>query len=191
MSVVLITRPEPGASETAARLKAMGLIPVVAPALEVQRSQAASGGLGGIAATLLTSGNAVSGCPPQYRALPAFAVGDATAARARAAGFTDVRSAGGDAVELADLVAATLRPDAGPLLLATGHRLGADLAGDLRGRGFRVIRRTVYRTRPATDLPTVARGHLLGHDVAAALFFSAETARHFVNLIQRRAWITL
>jgi uroporphyrinogen-III synthase len=185
VSVVLITRPEPGASETAARIEAMGLMAVIAPTLEIRRYQAVLRGLSRITATLLTSSNAIAGCPPKCRELPVFTVGDATAARAREAGFTDVRSAGGDAMALADLVATTLLPDAGSLLLPTGHRLGADLAGDLRSRGFRVIRRTVYRTHSPAALPGVARSHLLRHDVAAALFFSAETARHFVDLIQK------
>ena len=184
VSVVLITRPEPGASETAARLEAMGLTPIIAPALLVEPVQLASRGLGRIAATLLTSSNAIAGCPPQCVELPAFAVGDATAARARAAGFTNVRSAGGDAVALADLVVATLRYDAGSLLLPTGHSLGADLARDLRSRGFRVVRRTVYRIGRPAALPAVIPRHLLRRDARGALFFSAETARHFVNLIQ-------
>src|SRR6185312_8437091 len=32
---ILVTRPEPGATQTAARLAAMGLIPILAPALEI------------------------------------------------------------------------------------------------------------------------------------------------------------
>jgi len=184
VSVVLITRPEPGASETAARVEALGLVPVLAPALEVQPLPFAAHGSGRIAATLLTSGNAVTFCPPLCRTSPVFAVGDATAAKARAAGFTDVRSAAGNAEALAELVAATLRPNAGALLLLTGHGLGAELARDLRGRGFRVLRRTVYRTRPPDALPAVAQRHLLHRDVSVALFFSGETARHFVNLIR-------
>lgn len=184
MSVVLITRPEPGASETAARVAAMGMTPVVAPVLEVQPIDVAERGLDRIAATLLTSRNAIASCPRLCHGRPAFAVGDATAAQARAAGFNAVRSASGNAAALAALVAGALSPNAGPLFLPAGQGQGQGLARDLRDRGFRVIRRLGYRTRPARVLPDAARTHLRAGDVEAALFFSGETARHFVRLLR-------
>ena len=72
-----------------------------------------------------------------------------------------------------------------PLLLATGRNQGEALATDLRVRGFRVIRRAVYAAMPVPVLPESARQALAGGDVTAALFFSAETARHFVLLVRR------
>ena len=56
---------------------------------------------------------------------------------------------------------------------------------DLRVRGFRVLRRAVYAAMPVPFLPEAARQALEGGDVTAALFFSAETARHFVLLVRR------
>ncbi|WP_415491802.1 uroporphyrinogen-III synthase, partial [Brevundimonas diminuta] len=50
---------------------------------------------------------------PRFRRHPVFAVGDATAEAARAAGFADVRSAAGDIHALARLIAAEAPP--GPL----------------------------------------------------------------------------
>jgi len=184
LSVVLITRPEPGATETAARVAALGLTPVLAPVLEIQEAKDEPRGLARIAATLLTSRNAVGPCPALCHGRPVFAVGDATAATARAAGFEDVRSADGNAIALAALVAGTLDPAAGALFLPTGHQQGQDLAADLRARGFRVIRRVVYWARPTALLPDEARAHLRKGNVKVVLFFSAETARHFVRLLR-------
>ena len=184
MDVVLITRPEPGASETAALIAAMGMTPIVAPVLEIEDAGTGLEGLDRIAATLLTSRNAVDPCPGLCHDRPVFAVGDATAARARAAGFKDVRNASGNAIALASLVAETLAPSAGPLFLPTGHQQGNDLARDLRSRGYRVIRRVVYWARPAAVLPDLARAHLRAGDVRAVLFYSGETARHFVRLLR-------
>ncbi|MFL5289837.1 MAG: uroporphyrinogen-III synthase [Rhodopila sp.] len=181
---MLITRPEPGATETASRVAAIGLIPVVAPVLEVEEAGSGLHGLDHIAATLLTSRNAVAPCPLLCHSRPAFVVGDATAARARAAGFTDVRSAGANAVALAALVAEMLDPAAGPLFLPTGQKQGHELAHDLRERGYRVIRRVVYWAKPAAVLPQAARAHLEQGDVRFAMFFSGETARHFVRLLR-------
>jgi uroporphyrinogen-III synthase len=182
---ILITRPEPGASETAARLKAMGMMPIVAPVLEIAAVDMPPSRLDHIAGTLLTSRNAVGSCPVCCHGRPAFAVGDTTAMQARGTGFMDVHSAGADAVALAELVAATLDPRAGPLFLPAGQGQGQALARDLRARGFRVIRRVVYRAKLPDALPEAARRHLADGDVGAALFFSADSARHFVTLVRK------
>ncbi len=183
LGVVLITRPEPGATETAARVAALGFRPVVAPVLAVHPSAHPPRGLDGIAATLLTSRNAVPGCPTSCHARPAFAVGDATARHAAEAGFRQVISASGDAVALAHLVAAMISPADGPLFLPCGQGQGFDLARNLRDRGFRVIRRVVYQAKAVPALPDDAATHLRDRQVGAVMFFSAETARHFVRLV--------
>jgi len=81
-----------------------------------------------VAVLALTSPNGVEAFAPlipRFRDHPVFAVGDATAEAARAAGFADVRSASGDIHALARLIAAEAPP--GPLL-APGAR---EPAGDL------------------------------------------------------------
>ncbi len=137
-----------------------------------------------MAATVLTSRNAVPGCPPACLAKPAFTVGSATAASARAAGFTNVIDADADASALPDLIAATISASGQTLFLPTGRGFGGDLTRALRLRGFRVIRRVVYQTAAAAALPGDAAAHLRREDLSAALFFSAETARTFVRLVQ-------
>jgi uroporphyrinogen-III synthase len=112
-----------------------------------------------------------------------FAVGDATAARAKDAGFETVLSAGRNAQALADLVAATQHPDDGPLLLASGERHGEKLAADLRARGFRVVRRVCYAAYPVQRFPHEASTSLLSGELHAVLFLSAETAAAFARLI--------
>ncbi len=177
MPDVLVTRPEPGASDTARRLTERGHRPVLAPLLGIVpraprlpvHAQA----------VLVTSGNSLSAAVPD---LPVFAVGDATAARARALGLSRVISAGRDAVALAHLVTDRCDPGAGPLLLLSGAGQGLNLAAALRGVGFRVIRRVTYATAAADVLPPHAAAMLRtggGH----ALFFSPQTARVFVRLL--------
>ena len=73
---------------------------------------------------------------------------------------------------------------AGPLLLACGRDQGQALAGDLRARGFRVVRRVVYAAAPPGTLPETARDAFASGSLTAALFFSAETARHCVRLLR-------
>jgi len=184
-SIVLITRPEPGAGDTARRVASLGLQPVLSPVLLVQPVPARLPPVSKIAATLVTSGNALAALPPPWHATPLLTVGDATAARARAAGFRDVRSASGDADALAALIARKLPPHAGPLLLASGQGQGQPLAAALRRSGYRIIRRVVYAALPARELAPAAVTALRAGHVRAVLFFSAETARHFVRLARR------
>ena len=130
---VWITRAQPGAARTAARLTALGFTPVVAPLLTIRAlpealSQAPD--LTTVAALAFTSPNGVEAFAalvpaPLLRDRPVFAVGDATAEAAREAGFADARSAAGDVHDLARLIAAT--PVDG-LILAPGAR---EPAGDL------------------------------------------------------------
>ena len=181
---VLITRPEPGASETAARVAAMGLRPVVAPLLEIRSTRVSLPPPEQIAAVLLASGSAVGPLPETYLAIPVLTVGAATAARARQAGFANVVSADGDASALAALVRSRLNPLGGALLLAAGRRQSLALAGELRASGFRVTRRVVYSAEPAGQLPEAAKAALLDANVRIVLFFSAETARCFMRLVR-------
>jgi uroporphyrinogen-III synthase len=182
---VLITRPQPGADETAARVAALGWQPVVAPLLEIHRLNRPLPAAKSVQAVLVASGNALPGLARRYRRLPLLAVGDATAARAREAGFTQVHSAGADATALAALAERSCDSAGAPLLLAAGRGQSLGLATALRERGFRVIRRAVYASVPVTTLPSAAANAAQSGRLRAILFFSAETARQFARLLTR------
>ena len=182
---VLVTRPEPGAGETAERLRRLGFAPVAAPMLVIRPGAVLPPHPAAPQAILVTSGNAVPALPAAWHGCPLLAVGDATAARARAAGFRLVESAGADATALAALVIARCRPAAGPLLLASGSGQGMPLAHALREAGFTLNRRVAYATRPSESLPPAAAAALAAGGVGAALFFSPATARRCVALLRR------
>lgn len=175
---VLVTRPEPGASATAARLTQMGFEPLLAPCLTIAHLPARLPESMG--ALVITSGQAVASLPASLRNTPVFCVGDATATRLRAAGFHRVESAGGDANDLYRLITARRLP--GTHVLAVGERQGLALARQLAQAGIAVLRRKVYTARPIRALPQPALAALTAGEVAAALFYSAETARSFVRL---------
>ncbi|MNX73715.1 uroporphyrinogen-III synthase [compost metagenome] len=128
---VWITRAQPGAARTAARLTALGYEPVVAPLLSIRPlpdALDAAPDFATVAALAFTSPNGVAAfaaLTSDLRDRPVFAVGDATAEAARDAGFADARSAAGDIHALARLIGA--RPIKG-LILAPGAR---EPAGDL------------------------------------------------------------
>jgi uroporphyrinogen-III synthase len=114
---------------------------------------------------------------------PTFAVGTATATAAAQAGFTSVLNADGDAAALADLVANSLAARDGTLVMPVGQGLGAELAASLRRRGFRVLRRVAYRAAPVDRLPEAAASWLAERQAGTVMFFSGETSRHFVRLL--------
>lgn len=106
---VLITRPEPGASETAGRLEAMGFLPIKLPLHEIRPLPVNAGAIpSGLAAVAVTSANAMrhatSEIIERLKALPCFAVGSSTANAAADAGFSAVIEGGGDAEALAETI---------------------------------------------------------------------------------------
>jgi uroporphyrinogen-III synthase len=180
---VLITRPHAAGEATAKLVAALGLRPVLAPVLEISSSAARLPSAAGLQAVLVASANALPALPPSYHRLKLLAVGNATADRARAAGFRQVHSAAGDVSDIVALTLAQCDPAGLPLLLAAGRDRGADPTPTLQSRGFTVIRRAVYAAVPVAALPEAARTALAEHSVRAALFFSPATARAFVHLL--------
>lgn len=179
---MLVTRPEPGGAETAARLRALGFRALAMPALVLQPRRFV---LPPCQAVLLTSRAAARALPPQPSGLLLLAVGEATAEAARAAGWADAVAAGGTAEDLARLASARLDPAAGPLLLAVGQGYALDLAADLRRHGFRVLRRIAYAATPATRVPGPVLAALRGDDgPGQVLFHSPRSAACAITLLR-------
>ncbi len=175
----MITRPAADAVATAERVRRLGWVPVVAPVLEIETLEI--GRPGAIDGIVVTSGNALASVS-DWAETRLLCVGDATAERARGAGFLDVRSAGGDATALA-AVAARHFGQGARLLFPTAEGEGIGLAEALRGAGFGVDRRLGYAVRPVGAMPEAAVAALEGGRVHAALFLSARTAGVFAGLV--------
>lgn len=182
----LITRPEPGAAQTAARLRALGHDVTVDPMLRI-----APTGVplpeGRFDAVAFTSINGVQAFAvhPQGRALrhlPAFAVGPRTAREARAAGFSAVTDCDGDAAALAGRLAAVL-PAGARILNPAGEDRAADLAGLLQAPGLELVLSIVYAAQPADALSGEARAALAAGTVTGALHFSQRTVKTLLRCV--------
>jgi uroporphyrinogen-III synthase len=172
---IWVTRAQPQAEATAARLRALGLEPVVAPVLEIRPVTGAAVDLAGVDALAFTSAAGVSAFAAlnDRRDRIVFAVGDATAETARAAGFTDVRSASGDVHALAALIAA-----AAPALVLnpTAADPAADLSALLAAQGVAARSVLVYETcETALAAPPA--------NLAGVLIHSAKAARAVARLL--------
>jgi uroporphyrinogen-III synthase len=91
MRPLVILRPEPGSSRSAARAKALGLEVVQISLFAVVPMEWEAPDPGAFDAIILTSANAVRHGGEEIlklKSLPVHAIGEATAAMARAAGFT-------------------------------------------------------------------------------------------------------
>jgi uroporphyrinogen-III synthase len=183
----LVTRPRTEAAELAEALAARGIAAIIEPLLEIHYRSEMAPDLGGVQAILCTSANGVHALArlSDERAVPLLAVGDSSAARARADGFTRVLSAGGAVGDLARLVRERLDPAAGRLLHVAGSIVAGDLAGMLRDDGFAVERAVLYEARPVAGFGADCVRALAAGIVDFALFFSPRTAAIFVRLADR------
>jgi uroporphyrinogen-III synthase len=152
MSVrVLILRPEPGASRTAAAAAALGLDPVTAPLFEVKAMSWRPPPLWAYDAVILTSANAVlAGGDKLTEMLDAacYAVGESTAQAALEAGFADMRTGPSDGAALVALMAADGVTEA-------LHLCGRDHS-ELEHPSIRIERRIVYAAHAVEALPAQA-----------------------------------
>ncbi|WP_292068994.1 uroporphyrinogen-III synthase [Brevundimonas sp. UBA7534] len=165
---VWITRAEPGAARTAARLLALGLEPLVRPLLAIEALAPDLPDLDAFSALAFTSVNGVAafGALTPRRDRPVFAVGDATAQAARAVGFDRVDSADGDLAALGRRIAASAT---GPVLAAVAETPAGDLAAAVRQAGGAVAVQAVaiYRARSTGATPPDAFDAVLIHSPRA------------------------
>lgn len=187
MRCVLVTRAEPGASETAARLRALGHNVIVSPMLVIEPVDA-NADVTGFRALLFTSANGVHAFAraSTARDILVFCVGDATGEAASANGFTDVRIAAGDVRALTQLVSTSRRPEDGALLHIAGADLAGDLIGDLQRKGFTTERRVFYRATPMRHLPMPVRNDLEAR-IDTVLFHSARGCAAFLDSVEKDA----
>ena len=183
---MLVTRPEPDATETAGRLAALGIAPVKLPLLRFVVLKTSLPDPKGFAAIAVTSANALRaleerGVLSRYLGLPLHAVGDRTAEVARKLGFTEVRSASGSFADLVEQLAhARIN---GPVFYPAGREISGDLARSLAPFGKMVITAPVYAMMPVEAVDPGLVDQLRDGEIGAALFYSRRTADTFVRMI--------
>lgn len=182
---MLVTRPEPEARETAARLSAIDIEPTLLPLLTrttLSTSLPEPRGFAGMAVTSANAFHALAdrGALENYLGLKVYTVGDKCAAQARAFGFTSVQSAGGTLANLVELLAHSRLQ--GPIFYPAARHQSGDLAKSLAPYGVMAVTARVYEMLPITELPDPVYQDLEGGRIEAALFFSRRTAETFVRL---------
>jgi uroporphyrinogen-III synthase len=178
MNRVLVLRPEPGASATVERARERGLAAIAVALFEIEPLDWQAPDTAAFDGLLLTSANAVRHGGEQLqrlRTMPVYAVGEATAAAAREAGF-DIAAVGEAGVDrLLGSVEAELR------LL---HLCGEDRREPADARQ-RITTIPTYRAK-SIDAPKLAPA---AGDVA--LIHSPRAGGRFAELVGERKGISI
>lgn len=179
MPVLLMTRPLEAARRFAVALPEAvqtRLEILFSPLVEIRPIEGtpdASGARG----LIFTSANGVAAAEAP-RDLPAYCVGDATAAAAAAAGYRAL-ACGGTADALVEHLL-RLRPD-GPLLHLRGTHARGDVAERLTAGGLPCTGQAVY-DQVLVPLTAQARAALLAQPPVIVPLFSPRSAQHFSRL---------
>ncbi len=193
---VLVTRPAPDNEATASALRDRGFEVLLAPMLRFESLAFRDDPDTSYGAVIVTSANALRAVEPQLSGsrllkLPLFAVGEHSAAAARAAGFGKVISADGDAEALRECVLKNVRAKQlkkkSALLYFAGSDISRDLAGELSRHGFEVVTQTTYRMVPLSGLPRETREAFATNRVEAVLHYSRRSASAFVDAVRTDA----
>lgn len=178
MRRIVVLRPEPGASETIARARALGLEAIAIPLFEVEPIAWRSPDIDKFDAILLTSANAarqLEDGPEALRALPVYTVGTATADAARRAGFA--LAAVGDSG--ADALIASIDP-----ALRLLHPCGVDRRATVAPQEITPL--PVYRARALPAPPGLGEAQN-----GVALVHSPRAGRRFAELVADRGSIII
>lgn len=191
---LLVTRPEPDATELKAHLVARGHEVMIEPLITISFDDGDPVELEGVQAMIATSRNglrALAGRPmlEQARALPVFAVGPGTAATARALGFEHVIRGPSGARELVALLAERAEVNGGPLLHLAGDTPAFDFVPALKRLGFHVVRPIVYTTARANRLSGCTLLRIRDGLIDGVLLLSPRTADVYTALIGQHALV--
>jgi uroporphyrinogen-III synthase len=184
---VLVTRPEPGASRTAKRLRDAGFSPLALPLSETRALPAVS-----VPETFdaiaVTSANAIRHASrallDRLAGSRCYAVGQKTAAAALQAGFADIVTGPGDADALANAIISAEKPGAAILYLCGRVRLPA-FEERLRAAGIDVGPVETYDAVGMDYESSFVRRLLDEQPVDAVLLYSANAAKAFVDIASR------
>ena len=171
---ILVTRPQPDAERTGARVAALGHEAVIAPVTRIVATGAPppAAPWDGL---IVTSAHALPAILDLSKTRPLFAVGARTAQQARDAGFAQVREGAGDAARLVDLVRETLAPGAS-LLHPVGRDRKSEPERSLRGAGYTLTLWECYAAEPVRALPEQVVADLRAGRIAAAFHYSRRSA---------------
>ncbi|MEM9469736.1 MAG: uroporphyrinogen-III synthase [Pseudomonadota bacterium] len=180
---ILITRPEPQASELEKQLRNLGFETFKEPMLTIQKIDYNNQGLDSADGYIFTSRTAfdfLEELPLDYD-LPVFVVGEKTALAAQKSGFKHIQAIAGNVENLAE----ELKNVQGNFVYFRGEYVSHDLNTLLIGhRALAIQNYIVYTTHQVQQFSDKLLKKLDNQEILSILFYSKRTADAFVKALQ-------
>lgn len=176
---ILITRPIDEAIFLADKLKLLGYSPIISPLLKIEFCCDLNlQNLSQYEALIISSKNAIKAIIEADKNVKLLIVGKETTAFARSLGFCNSIYMGENIAELKNKLSAYNK-----LLYLSGE----DITDTLSNIGSDIDRKIVYKAKAVISLPPEFIDFIKQDQLRACLFFSARTARLFVEFIKKYA----
>ena len=186
---LLVTRPEPDGSRQAKALADLGHSVLLEPLLEISFEADGALDFDGVQGLIATSRNGLraleTAAGPVPEDMPLYAVGEASACKARELGFKTVHEGPGDGAGLAALVCDKATPGEGALLHLAGEHLASDLKGRLEMAGFDVRQPVLYRARARAGLSAPVCAALSSGGIEGVILMSPRSAKIYQSLLDQ------
>lgn len=184
---LLVTRPEPDASATAERLRALGHHPIVAPLLTVTFIPPPPD-LQKPSAIIVTSGNGVRALSlwpdgAHWDGVPVYGLGSATGITVGGRPIT-VAVTVGTGRDLAEHIAGDIPVGRGQLLYIAGRDRAGELESLLAAVRYDVRVVEAYRADPVQEFPRAAKVALSAGDIDGVLLYSRRSAETYLRLAE-------
>lgn len=189
---LIVTRPEPAASKTAEKLRALGHEVAVSPVLEIVATGSEMPS-GGFSMVIITSANALRvleqhGFDQTLLDIPIYVVGDETAKKARELGFHNVHSATGNAKDLLALIKLQFiqsADDKRSALYICGEHSTPGFTIELSKIGLIIQKWANYKANLVDQLTKKSLEFLSSGEPVGILLYSARSAAQFNDNIER------
>ena len=184
---ILITSPATETVDLISALEVRGHDVIAVPLITAERLDAPEIKLEGAQGFLVTSAEGVRALADavSVRFFPVYAESEEAGAAARAAGFTKVTVAAGDAAAFAQLIKRTVKAEAGALVHSCHLNETNAVTGMLVNMGYAIRPLKLYRLNRVDQMPSALEQALTDSRIDAAVVLSVDEARAFTALIQQ------
>ncbi len=184
--MIWVTRTQPAADDSVARLRAMGRRSIAVPLLEISPPPHMPFIPPKRAVLVITSKNGISAVASltDYRGWPVITTGDASAEFARTLGFHSVASAGGTSADVTRLVKRTIAKTT-PVIHMAGTHIRGRIIEDLCAHGYKARRNILYASEAVIRWPKINFA-----EITHIVFYSPKAAACFTRFNKDASHVT-
>lgn len=185
---ILITRPEPDASDLAVKLVSRGYRVLTAPIVDVIQYKNNLINLEKISVVITSSKNGIRSLARvnNNRNICLYVVGKASKEEAERIGYTNIKAGPGDAIGLCKLISKKRSPSNDNLLYISGKHQSFDISSYLISKKFNIKTVILYEVRAKKRFPKKIIQAIENKEIDALLFYSPRVAEIFMKFIQEK-----